>query len=250
MKYILLFSSVFFWFCSVPDNKAVEIIPETIRMVEKTDSSDITMDEEGIDAIPDGDAIKIEWHLPSDSLDIKKYIIYRSEEASGLFDYVIIYERIINNVFDQENVYEDYSSELYKKYYYYVVSVNNDGNISSPSDTANYRLMEKASLGEMELSNNGIPRITLTFNVNEESKYFNESILRIENSVSNKLIMATYFLADPYGAASQQIVIQGDHLPILLQEGVEYRWRMDIYERDPMQNGSESNWKQLQVNWD
>ncbi len=246
MKYLSFVFLGFMLYCSTPGNNVEEVIPQTLRMVEKTDSSDFSASEKGIDAVPNFDAIKVEWYAPSDSLDIEKYRIYRSADPNGLIEYEFLHEIIVTNVFDQTTEYIDQTAGVDTMYHYYVTSINDDNNEAANSDTASYRLLAKATLSDHSLTNNGIPRITFPFNVSNPFD-FNEFILRIEDYNSRELIMTRSFEPDPYGEPQQSAILSGDDL-LPLQNGNSYEWRIDILSGDPKENGSESNWKLLIIN--
>lgn len=124
--------------------------PSSPEMVGKSLPYDLQ--EKGIDAeYYDGQhQIKIEWNRVSD-IDLKGYNIYRSEGITG--DSLHLKEPSqfqvvgsINLPDDPDNIFYDPEPglewNLLKTYFYFVRSVDNADNLSEPSDTVYYKLLD------------------------------------------------------------------------------------------------------------
>ena len=73
--------------------------------------------------------------------------------------------------------------------------------------------------------------------------------MRIEDNISRNLILVKSYEPNPYGDPQQTAILRGDTLLSIFQNGNNYEWRIDILAGDPKENGSESNWKFLPINW-
>ena len=102
-------------------------------------------EENGIDAVPDGNKIKIEWeHLLDTDLDYLK--VYRFSEADYLADN-LEFASIIDTVdYTGQDYYRDdflgVNSITHKNWFYFIEIFDKSGN-STLSDTVCYRLLEK-----------------------------------------------------------------------------------------------------------
>ena len=77
-------------------------------------STDTSKVEEGIDAIPESDAIRIEWQPSIDDL-VTGYSLYRSSDQED-------FEKIAL-ISIPDSTYEDLAVEIYERYYYYIRAV-------------------------------------------------------------------------------------------------------------------------------
>ncbi len=206
-------------------------MPSAIVLLEG--AGDTSVIERGIDAVPEGDVIRIEW-IPSDEEQISQYRIYRSEEnRSGPFF-------VMGSVSEEDSFFLDYSVSINKRYYYYVLVQNDDGVLSDPSDTLDYKLIEKAANLSITakadsfswIDPNDYPSPFYTIRILEVDSQEMIWFSVIEPKFDN--IQGTSFNKD--GLAGQDSLVSG----------IEYQWRIDI--KGPEDHcGSESEWMTIQI---
>lgn len=107
----------------------------------------------GIDAVPDGNWIRISWqHLLDSDLDYLK--IYR-------YDDITAYPELIDSIAANQEFYVDSRNQLSTnvRYSYFIESIDNAGN-STRSDTVSYKLLSKqiqdSPAAEMTLTNQNL----------------------------------------------------------------------------------------------
>ncbi|MBN2028791.1 hypothetical protein JW824_00965 [bacterium] len=196
-------------------------------------AGDTSIIERGIDAVPEGDVIRLEW-IPSVEEDLNRYRIYRSEEnQSGPF-----FE--ISSVSVKDSFFLDYSVSVNKRYYYYILVQNDDGMFSDPSDTLDYKLIEKAT----NLSTTAkADSFSWTDPNDYPSPYYMIRILEV-----NSQEMIWFSVIEPKFDNIQGTAFNKDGSASLdsLVSGVDYQWRIDI--KGPENNcGSESEWVTIKI---
>ncbi|MBN2416892.1 hypothetical protein JXO52_13675 [bacterium] len=194
--------------------------------------SDTAVTEQGIDAIPETDAVFIEWNLADDEL-VRQYFIYRAVESAETFTKIAVLPYDCT-------CYEDSDVGLYTRYFYYVTAVSADGFESGPSDTVNYRLVKKATgLSLVPESDPARPGFTwLDPNDPTEGGY----ILRLVDAASGDHLWLTA-IQSSYGHGIETVIYNADGNAVYdsLLSGREYQWRVDITPSTSF-SGSESQW--------
>ena len=246
-----------FLFCSDPSGKSDFDPPVPLKMVGKLifpDSilRDTTLNESGIDAVPDEDAISVVWHSYQGINRIKKFKIYRSSDPAGDKNFSFHDEINIENNFDQDTTFLDNDINLESFYHYFVTVVDEDNRESLPSDTVKYFLIEKATPTEPNsISFNPGETILFRFFIPAGTNA-NGYILRIERQIgleNKELIHIEY--VNPrrnIGIQNESREISTNNFQTLLNP-VEYRWRVDVIAGDISTEGSESDWAYFTINW-
>lgn len=193
---------------------------------------DTSLVERGIDAVPEGDVIRIEW-MPGFEEEVNRYRIYRSEENRfGPFIQ-------IGSVTETDSFFLDYSVSIGKRYYYYVLVQNDDEILSDPSDTLDYKLIDKAT----NLITTASTDSFLWIDPNDyASPYY---IIRLLEVATQDMIW--FATVDPKFDNIQSVSYNNDGSATIdsLIRGIEYQWRIDI--KGPEDNcGSESEWVSIQ----
>ncbi len=107
-------------------------------------TNDLDFENNGIDAIMDGNWIKTQWHRLQDS-DIDFLKIYRFSWQDYLND-TLDFVQIIDTVdYDNEIKYVDKTPMIDKDYFYFIEAFDEAGN-STTSDTTGYKLIYKPIL--------------------------------------------------------------------------------------------------------
>jgi hypothetical protein len=257
-KYLLYYFIIIitFVFCSDPSSANKPDPPESLKMIDKILNNsvlaDTTLNEPGIDAIPDNDAILVAWHPYTGSNRIKKFKIYRSSDAQGLKNYNMYDDIDIENNFSQDTTFLDNNVTLYQYYYYFVTVVDEDNQESPPSDTLRYQLLDKA-IANQPAGNTYVPGDTIEFKFFIPQETFaNGYILRIERQIgqsTTELVHIEYVNPRPdFGVTDASRLIMTSIFPVRTVS-VEYRWRVDVIAGDILSEGSESNWAFFTVNW-
>jgi len=201
------------------------MIPET------ADTSSV---ERGIDAVPEGDWIQLEWTHPEKET-IRSYDIHRGNSADSLF-------RFIAETTD--TVFIDKIDSVGSRYFYFVKAVNHDGVASQPSDTVSYRLIAKpvdlSPIGDIE---NTKPIFSWRDpNEPPEASY----VIRVVQEQT----MKTVWIAEvPSNYEYMQTTVYNQdglaHDSLLVSEK-DYLWRVDIRGSES-HSGSESPWMPLHL---
>jgi hypothetical protein len=197
-------------------------------------SPDTSRIESGIDAVPDGNKIHVEWNSVYDET-VRAYEVYRGSSVSGIYSKVAI-------VNIPTRFYDDPIS-VNTRYYYYVLSVSDEGVESEPSDTLNYKLVLKPEI----LGPEGDAPVRPVFawrDANRASDY----VIRVQESGSDSFVWFSKFQAPQYGPEEQSISFNADHNAVAdsLIGGKVYQWRIDVIGSEKA-SGSESRWVSITI---
>ena len=216
-----------------------EIQPTPVQWIPTVD--DTCRIERGIDAVPEGTAIYLEW-LPSDEDIVRGYEIYRSASRKG--GYQIVADQTILTQFD--SLYIDYGVTNNNRYYYFIKAVSDAGITSNPSDTVDYKLIEKAVFLSIQ---QGVSPSKPLFQWKDPtnwqaSPYY---VIRLISAISGDYIWISQ-VNPQFGSEFQQIPYNEDGTAVMdsLTSGVDYNWRIDISGSEN-HCGSESQWIQFQL---
>jgi hypothetical protein len=234
-KSLSFFLLLYTQFAILECSKSVDVQhPVPVPVVFIPWSPDTCRSERGIDALPEKDAIQIEW-IPSEESTVQAYGIYRSTDVVRPFS-------MIDLVRIPDSVYVDESVSVGVRYFYFIRAVTREGMWSDPSDTLNYKLLEKAS----GLMPNGVSEAKPVFSwedPNREAFY----ILRVLDDPSDSLIWISRF-SSQYSGHREQIDFNADGSARVdyFQSGMRIRWRVDV-ESAQENCGSESRWVVFEV---
>lgn len=221
--------------CSETTNNS-GIKPGSVQFVSR--SSDTAPYEKGIDAIPESDAIYIEWRSSEDPT-VTGYHLYRSNKEGSVF------QLIGQTNAPDDTSWIDESVGLSMRYYYYIVSVNEDDTESAPSDTIDYLLLDKVTY----LNPNGIiSESNPSLKWAEPSIVPKGYIVKVKEKDEESFIWI-YSLdqteIDYGGHQSIEYNKDGKALIQSLQKGKSYQWRID--KQGGSNSGSESHWANITI---
>lgn len=255
-NYFLFFIFYLLLTSCTEDNGSSSEPPQRPVMVGKTVESD-TSDYEimGIDAL-DGpeNGIRIIWEEHPQRSELDYFNIFRSEDPQGLINYELHARVEPDGVFLFDSIYHTFSDlnqvEEEQAYYYYVTAVNEDGTESLPSDTVWYTLVQKARLtAPLGMIYNNPEQVEFNW-VFEEMPLPNGYILRIEEDFTDLLVYTEWVEPmEDYDQSYRNHPLSGEDLQKFVISGIQYRWRIDCVEKDPVHFGSESNWGTFKINW-
>ncbi len=224
--FLLILSPIFLTFhCKSKVSDPVVQKPNPPILVPKT--SEIAGEEKGIDAIPEKDAIFVEW-FSTKNQTAEKWRLFR--EVSGE-DFRLVAELAASDTF-----YVDKDIFLGKRYFYFLTAVDARGRESAPSDTVSYKLLPKA----VHLGNTLTPHPEFEWGFTEIPPVL--YVLRLFRNPDGELIWLSK-ITPRYGSV-ERTQFNWDKTAEVdsLERGVSYFWRVD--EIGAEENaGSESNWK-------
>ncbi len=250
--YLLLLTWVLFliFTCELPQEDEP---PDTPIWVQKTQPQDSI--ERGIDAEPLEHNIFMHWH-PVTNPDLEGYKIFRADIQDELDqDEIEVYHEIAQiNLYhnpEYDTVYYDENVELNRLYRYYIRSYDYDGNMSEPSDTIEYKLINKASL--VFPTEGQDVAIKPVFKWRNTART-NEVVIRLEKYPRNHVVWITRFNNPSYTEEliEMEYNFDGSARQEELDVGQKYRWRIDCisftYPDGTDLEGSESTWQYFTVN--
>ncbi len=148
---ILIICTLFFG-CG-KEEVALDLTPPTTpQFVPRTD--DTVLVEQGIDAVPEGDFIRVVWQAVNDE-DLAGYRLYRQREDSTFLPPALIADRTLQDLaglaipfyLDTDTLLApDPLTGISHGYYYWVSAYDQSGNESLLSTPTYYQLMPKANL--------------------------------------------------------------------------------------------------------
>ena len=107
-------------------------------------TNDPELENNGIDAVPGGNHMQIQWHNITDS-DIDYLEIFRFSATDYFNDSLDFVEKIDSVDYDNQSIYQDVTAPVDYNLFYFIKAVDEAGN-STPSDTVGYKLIYKPSL--------------------------------------------------------------------------------------------------------
>lgn len=207
---------------------------------------DTSARERGIDAVPEGDWIRIEWVLGREE-DLAGYEIYRRDEDQ-MVDSLIVSLPIedVTPVSADTVFWRDKTVNFYIRYIYRMKAFDRSGNRSSYSDTVDYKLLPKVDpekpSGEIEER-----KPEFQFQWGEGASWISAYVIKLIDSEGNYV-----WISDKrddvrgYGEPAT-ITYNVDRKAISdsLASGT-YWWRVDVIGSEP-RCGSESEWMEFSV---
>ncbi len=187
---------------------------------------DLAESERGIDAIPERDAIRLEWEkYPDPEAELE---VYRAEEAPGRFTRLA-------RVSAQDTCYLDERVAIGRRYWYFLAGRKEEKR-SLPSDTLSYKLLEKP----FALSRTGGRAPVFRWQVKEAPVAF---VVKLFDEGADRKVWFCWVFPD-FGALAQEVRYNWDGTARMdsLISGRVYRWRVDVVA--PEANaGAESQWQ-------
>ena len=206
--------------------------PLSVHMIAAVDDTCVV--ETGIDAIPDGNSIRLEW-ASADDETIDRLEVFRASVRQGPYSKIATLEGSALN-------HEDDGPSVQVRYYYYLLSVNGDGLRSDPSDTVDYKLIPKAR----DLAPQGLceRRPMLHW---RDANYANDYIVRVRENGGGPMVWLSK-VQSSFGSEDQAVVYNADGGASLdsLIVGRYYEWRVDVVGNES-DCGSESPWATIQI---
>jgi len=193
---------------------------------------DTNATERGIDAVPEEDAVWLEW-FSSQEEDVDKYRVFRSIQRDGTYS-------ILTTVSVPDTSYLDITSQLYVRYYYFVTAVTDEDVTSIPSDTLDYKLVRKASALMPSGESAGLKPIFSWEDTNSPTQP--SYMIRLVESATDSMIWFAS-IQSSYSGSREEVEFNSDGSAVVdsLSQGVYYQWRVDIIGSEE-RCGSESNW--------
>ena len=233
--FILIFLLIFIMLqCSEQDSISEEKPPPVSFMPGVPDTSVI---ERGIDAVPDGHAIQLQWITSTDEFVIG-YEIFRSQEKSGSFQ-LIADGSVLHK---QDSLFIDTidSTLINIRLYYCILSINDNDIRSDPSDTLSYMLIQKADNLFPQGSISDQKPVFMWEDPNRPQK--DAYVIRLLRADTEEIIWLARIQSN-YSSDQQTAVFNEDGTAGTdsLETGREFIWRVDILGSEDA-SGSESQW--------
>lgn len=241
MKYsfFLIFILVFLNFHCSSEGERLGEKPSPVVMIEGV--SDTSPVEQGIDAIPEGNGIQLEW-MPSTDPYVIGYELYRSEKRYESYQLVAD----VNILKKRDSLYVDLldASMINRRVYYYMYTISDTDLKSDASDTLTYMLIQKA---ENLLPQGNISESKPVFewkDINSPPKDF--YVIRLKEAVTDEMIWIARVRSDYADRDTLLYNSNGGAVLDSLIQGVDYLWRIDVIGSEE-NSGSESSWHFIHI---
>jgi len=126
----------------------------------KAKSLDSEFEEQGIDAVSDGDYIRIEWK-PNTEQDLEGYKLFRGESSNIDSSWIELTNDLDLN--DSSYTDRDFSLLSESNWYYRLSAYDGNENDSDTSIVIRYKLLYKPNISLEKLDNNGNIRVTVIY---------------------------------------------------------------------------------------
>lgn len=224
---IFLFCAILFSYCKKNAENPAPVLEAPVIL---SSPPDTLLTERGIDAIPDKDAIQIQWELDPIFHGYKLYKKSQEEESFSL----------LAELGPSDSIFIDTKHiVLNVRYFYFVTGMDENGAWSEPSDTVNYMLIAKA----FNLL------VSLKEHILFHWQFYDYSpetyILKLFDAQDETPVWLSEIMPS-YETLEEQAVYNWDGKARIRQlvPGKSYKWRIDI--RGPNLNcGSESHWQKF-----
>ena len=204
---------------SLPAPRFVASIPDTAVF------------EQGIDAIPEEDAIFLQWYHEEALAGFQLFRRMGEKESFSMIAALTAqdssyYDRVGTNV----------------RCYYYLRGVDDEGRLSAPSDTTDYMLLAKAT--DLMVSGGDSLFFSWSIGLIRPQAY----VLRLQEESSGMMIWISRMEPGFQGTRESILYNYDDRAQWpRLQNGINYRWRLDCVGAAP-RTGSESSWQRFSLN--
>lgn len=206
-------------------------LPDAVTLI--ASAADTAWVEKGIDAVPEADAIFLEWTPAEDGL-AANYAVWR-QDANTDFQQVAV----VNSATTE---YLDAAVQLFVRYRYIILPVSDEGDLGEAVDTLSYRLLAKAT--DLAATQGSQPEFSWRDpNLPPEAAY----LIRLKQSGS-ELRLWQRVVTSSYTGDRESVVYNDDGSAVQneLTKGTEYLWRIDILGSEA-NSGSESPWNSLRI---
>ncbi len=198
-------------------------------------ASDTAGVESGIDAVPAGNVIRVEWRQHPDEL-VTAFRVYRSQEEENF--------TLAATVTAPDTAWEDAGVQPYQRYYYYAQALTADGIGSDPSDTLSYQLLYKADHLQVGGGDTSRPEFSWEDPNQPQAGFY---CIRVVDESSQEpvwicMVQSTY----SGGREKIQYNSNGTARQADLTSEKDYRWRIDVVGSEAY-SGSESLWQSFTV---
>ncbi|MCD6118058.1 hypothetical protein J7K93_13715 [bacterium] len=226
--YLLFFIVIAIFIQSCNLNQVLDL-PQRVKII--ANASETSADEVGIDAVPEKNAILVQWRCNDDKMTIS-YRVYRSKTKKGKYAVVTVVP---------DTFVIDEAVLLNQRYYYYVTGISGNGSEGPQSDTLDYKLLQKAVCVEPNGSVSAVPEFKW-LDPNEE----NINFLRVIDSGTGDYIWTFRMIYNYSGAWTLAFNVDGSASVDSLIKGKEYLWRVDVI-GSGSNSGSESAWTLFRI---
>jgi hypothetical protein len=209
--------------------------PASVRLIAGVD--DTCRVELGMDAVPEGNAIRIEWTDSGDDLT-EGFEVNRSIHSQGP------YSTVVTLMNADQHYYEDNVPEVNVRYYYTVTAIDGEGGRSLPSDTLSYRLIQKAQDLKPQAACGDVPDFSWR---DDNLPHAASFIVRVRDKANGTTVWLSTVLS-AYNGGEEAVLFNADGTasPGRLTTGRNYEWRVDIVGNES-RSGSESPWVSIQI---
>lgn len=188
--------------------------------------------EKGVDAIPELDAIQIDWEKSNDKT-VEYFLLYRKADNEQQFSQLKRLGKNDTSWVDGKDI------QIFLRYFYYICAIDKDDRQGAPSDTVDYMLIDKV----YNLSATWEPQPTFRWQIHPYN--VNEYVIKVFDANTGEKIWFASVFSD-YTDLDEEIKFNFDNTAKFdsLQSGRRYSWRVDTV--GPERNsGSESKWHQF-----
>lgn len=184
--------------------------------------------EAGIDAIPEEDAIFLQWRREE---ALSAFHLFRNREGEKSYELIAqltardtsFYDRVATN----------------SRCWYYLRGVDESGALTAPSDTVDYLLLDKAT--DLQVAGHDTLRFSWSIGLRRPASY----VIRLKGEELGDWIWIGTVAPGFQGTReSVRFNQDGRARQPQLQKGVRYLWRLDCVGAAP-HSGSESAWQRF-----
>ncbi len=192
---------------------------------------DLAEEERGIDAVPEADAIQIDWLLPEGSKQLAGFRLYR---RAGRGSFVLLKSFKAQDTTFVDNL----DIQVGVRLHYFMTAVDGAGREGPPSDTVNYALLPKA----FNLHSTATLTPVFRWQVHGYPSQYVLKLFDLTNGCRAWFSLVTSDFADE----DEEVTYNWDGraATFTLVAGHVYRWRVDVVGTES-NSGSESAWSRF-----
>ncbi|HNS73776.1 MAG TPA: hypothetical protein PKI81_10240 [bacterium] len=191
-------------------------------------AADTSADERGIDAVPEEDAIFLQWHRDQELSGFQLFRRFEGEKNFGLIALLTARD---------SSFYDRVPTDI--RCYYYLRGLDEEERLGAPSDTVDYMLLAKAF--DLQVTAGEPPLFSWSTGLMRPAFY----LIRLYEEASGAPVWIGR-MAPGYQGTRESTPYNSDGRAVLprLQSGVLYRWRIDCAGA-AARTGSESAWQRF-----
>ena len=199
-------------------------------------------DEQGIDAVPEWDWIRLEWWVGSEE-DLAGYEIYRRREGEVVDSLIVVLP--IEEIPGDVAFYVDEGVDLHVRYFYTIKAFDEADNVSTVSDTLTYMLLSK--LRPDQPHGDIVERTPeFVFQWGDDPLPIIHYVVKVTDVMGIYLWVSDLIIAQEHENLVRIVYnVDGRAKSDSLEPGV-YRWRVDGVGSEEY-SGSESHWMPFKV---